>query len=138
MKLWRILQIVLIISLVGCAAEPIQLPKFETAERQDVEVTVPVDLPDLCGIPWTAAECWQRIDVFEDVAIDNTELANLNASIARDSDEAYDHILNAAKAQQEISHIRQEMLEAERKDHFIDNLWHRGLIFMLAILGITL
>ena len=133
MKRWLILQIALIASLVGCAAEPIQLPKFETAERQDVEVTYPVTLPDLCAIPWTAAECWLRIDVFEDVAIGNTELADLNASIAGDSDEAYDHILAAAKAQQEISQIRQEMLEAERKDHFIDNLWHRGLIIMLAI-----
>ena len=84
-------------------------------------------------IPWTATECWQRLDVFEDVAIDNTEIADLNASIAEDSDEAYDHILNAAKAQQKIAQIRQEMLEAERKDHFIDNLWHRGLILALAI-----
>lgn len=74
-----------------------------------------------------------RIDVFEDVAIGNTELADLNASIAEDSDAAYDHILAAAKAQQEISQIRQEMLEAERRDHFWDNIWNKTLIILLAL-----
>lgn len=74
-----------------------------------------------------------RLDVFEDEAIDNKELAQLNADIARDSDKAYDHILAAAKAQQEIAQIRQEMLEAERRDHFWDNVWHRALIIVIAI-----
>ncbi len=73
------------------------------------------------------------MDVYEDVAEGNTTIAQLNADIARDGEEAYDHILSAAKAQQEIAQIRQEMLEAERKDHFIDNLWHRALIIALAI-----
>jgi len=84
-------------------------------------------------VPWTAPECWLRLDVFEDVSIDNTELADLNASITEDSDEAYDHILSAAKQQQEIGQIRQEMLEAERRDHWWDNLQHRIAILVLAI-----
>lgn len=117
----------------GCAVEPIQLPKFETAERQDIEVTDPVEYTLLCPLPWTTEECLQRLDVFEDEAIDNKELAQLNADIARDSDEAYDYILSGAKKQQEIAQIRQEMLEAERRDHFIDNVWHRTLILALAI-----
>jgi hypothetical protein len=125
------LLLALIIS--GCAAEPIQLPKFETAEREQEEVTDPVEYSDLCEIPWNTAECYVRLDVFEDEAIDNKELAQLNADIARDSDEAYDHILAAAKKQQEVAQIRQEMLEAERRDHFIDNMWHKLLIVLLAV-----
>ncbi len=117
----------------ACATEPIQLPDFEEAARSDAEVTNPVTLPKLCTIPFTAAECWQRLDVFDDVAVGNTETAQLNADIARDGEAAYDHILSAAQKQQEIAQIRQEMLEAERKDHFIDNMWHRGLIIVLAI-----
>lgn len=74
-----------------------------------------------------------RLDVFEDEAIDNKELAQLNADIARDSDKAYDHILAAAKAQQEIAQIRQEMLEAERRDHFWDNVWLKSLIILLGL-----
>ena len=131
MKRWLILLSALMVS--ACAVEPIQLPDFEAAARQDVEVTDPVEYTELCELPWTTAECFQRLDVFEDEAVDNKDIAALNASIARDSDEAYDYILSAAKAQQEISQIRQEMLEAERRDHFIDNMWHKALIILLAV-----
>ncbi len=117
----------------ACAAEPIQLPKFEEAERANIEVTDPTELPELCEWPWTTGECLQRLDVYEDVAVGNTTLAQVNADIARDSDGAYDYILSAAKKQQEIAQIRQEMLEAERRDHFVDNVWHRALIIALAV-----
>jgi len=135
MKPLLILLLGLIIS--GCAAERIQLPNFEEAERSDEPVTDPVDYPELCEIPWTSANCWQRLDVFEDIAIGNQELAQLNANIARDSDEAYDYILSAAKRQQQISQIREDMLEAERRDHFIDNV-ERGIVIVLLALGLAL
>jgi hypothetical protein len=117
----------------ACAVDPIQLPDFEAAARQDIEVTDPAQYPDLCEIPFDTAECYQRLDVFEDVAIGNQELAQINADIARDSDAAYDHILSAAKQQQEIAQIRQEMLEAERRDHMWDNVWHKVLIVLLGL-----
>lgn len=120
----------------GCAAEKIQLPNFQEAERTDVEVTDPTEYPDLCNIPWTSANCWQRLDVFEDVAIGNQELAQLNADIARDSDEAYDHILSAAKSQQQISQIREEQLEIERRDHLLDN-WFYRIIIVLGLASST-
>jgi len=116
----------------GCAAERIQLPDFEEAARSNEPVTDPVDYPELCMLPWTAAECWQRIDVYEDVAEGNKEIAQLNADIARLSDEAYDRILSAAKTQQEITKIREEMLELERRDHMLDNLYRNVLIILLA------
>ena len=116
----------------GCAVERIQLPNFKEAERIDIEITDPAEYPLLCAIPWTAAECWQRIDVFEDVAEDNRVLAQLNADIARDSDEAYDYILSAAKQQQGIVIIREEMLEQERQEHLKDNIQY-GLIILLGI-----
>ena len=121
----------------GCAVEKIQLPDFEEAVRSDEEVTEPVDLPDLCEIPWTTVACWQRLHVLEDVAIGNTTIAYINADIARDSDTAYDHILSAAKQQQTIGQIREEMLEAERRDHFIDNL-QRGIVILLLGIGLVL
>ncbi len=117
----------------ACATDPVQLPEFEEAARSDAEVTDPSALPQLCTIPFTATECWQRLEIYDDVAFDNTELAQLNADIARDGEEAYDHILNAAKKQQEIAQIRQEMFEAEKQDHFWDNVWHRAFIFVLGI-----
>ncbi len=70
-------------------------------------------------MPWSTAGCWQRLDVFDSVAFDNTELAQTNADIARDGEEAYDTILSAAKTEQKISQIREEMLELERRDHWL-------------------
>ena len=118
----------------GCVAGPTQLPDFEVAQRADVEVSIPVLLPELCEIPWQPRDvsCWQRLDIYDDVAIGNTELAQINADIIGHSDEAYDHILSAAKRQQSIALIREDMLQAERKDHLIDNLWHRALILLMA------
>lgn len=123
----------LALTVSACAVDPIQLPDFETAERQDIEVTDPVEYTLLCEWPWETAECLQRLEVFDDEANDNKDLAQLNADIARDSDEAYDRILSAAKKQQEVAQIRQEMLEAERRDHFWDNVWHKILIVLLGL-----
>jgi hypothetical protein len=114
-----------------------QLPDFEEAERSGKEVTDPTGYPVLCEIPNWDVQCWQAFTVFEEIAVDNLELAQLNADIARDSDAAYDHILNAAKAQQEISKIREEMLEQERRDHLFDNVKYLAIIGV-GILGVAL
>ena len=135
MKQWLILLSALMV--VGCAADPIQLPDFEVAERAEVEVTDPVEYPVLCEIPNWDVSCWQSFEVFEEIAVGNKELAQLNADIARDSDQAYDHVLNAAKSQQEIGQIRQEILEAERKDHFI-SIWERNILIILLTAGLLL
>jgi hypothetical protein len=125
--------LLLALTASACAVDPIQLPDFEAAERQKVEITDPIDYSVLCEIPFEGVECYQRLDVFEDEAEANQELAQINAEIARDSDAAYDHILSAAKQQQEIAQIRQEMLEAERRDHMWDNVWHKVLIVLLGL-----
>ncbi len=117
----------------ACAAEPIQLPNFEEAARDTTKVVSdPVAYSELCEVPFTTEECYQRLDVFEDEAIDNKKIARLNADIARDSDEAYDRILAGAKKQQDIAIIREDMLQAERRDHFIDNVQHWVLIILMA------
>ncbi len=112
----------------ACVGERLQLPDFDIAQRSGQEATGPTDYPVLCEIPDWDAECWQIFEVYEDVADGNYDLAKLNAEISQDSDKAYDAILSAAKRQQEIAMIREEMLEQERRDHFLDNWFHRGLI----------
>ncbi len=112
-----------------------QLPDFNEAARSDEQVTDPVDYPRLCDLPWSSTDCWKRVDVYEDVAEGNKEIAQLNADIARDSDKAYDYILDAAKRQQQIALIREEMLEKERRDHFIDNV-ERGIAILVLALAL--
>jgi len=137
MKRWLILQIALILSLGGCAVERIQFSDFEEAARSDEEVTNPTEYPVLCEIPDWDVQCWQSFVVFEEIAVNNKELAQLNADIARLSDEAYDFILSGAKRQQRISEIREEMLEMERREHLFDNIKYLTIIG-LGILGVTL
>ena len=134
-KLWPILASALII-LAGCAADPILLPNLSVAERSQESVTYPTEYPILCEIPDWNTSCWQAFVVFEEVAVNNFDLALINAQIAEDSDIAYDHILNAAKSQQQIAVIREDMLQAERRDHFLDNLWHRAVIVIGVIVAI--
>lgn len=116
----------------ACAVDPIQLPNFEEAERSDAEITDPVEYTLLCELPWTTEECFQRLDVFEDEAEDNKELAQLNADIARDSDKAYDHVLSAARNQQKIAILREEQLQLERRDHLIDKIQYWGIILLMG------
>ncbi len=125
--------------MVGaCAVDPIQLPDFEAAERSvEEEVTDPVSYPILCAMPWATVQCWKSFEVFEEIAENNKDMAAVNASIARDSDAAYDRILSAAKQQQAIVQIREDMLAAERRDHFIDNT-ERGLVILILGLGLIL
>jgi hypothetical protein len=97
-------------------------------------------LPDLCEIPESGQwpiECWLGLDAYDIVATGNTEIAQELANALNASDASYDALLSAAKIQQELSQIRQDLLEKERRDHVVDNWWHRGLIVLIGI-GVAL
>jgi hypothetical protein len=103
-------------------------------------VTDPIPLPDLCEIPsdgaWPAA-CWLALDAFDIVATGNTDIATENAAALRKSEGSYDALLGAAKVQQELSQIRRDLLERERRAHTMDNWFYRGLI-ALGLIGAAL
>lgn len=130
----------IVLIAAGCASQPVELPNWDLAERPPIEVVDPVELPALCEIPsngtWPA-ECWLALDAYDIVASGNTEIAQDLANALRKSDASYDALLGAAKVQQELSQIRQELLEKERRDHTIDNWWHRGLIVLIGV-GVAL
>ncbi len=97
-------------------------------------------LPDICEIPsdgvWPR-ECWLALDAFDIVATGNTEVAQDLAGALNKSDESYDALLGAAKVQQELSQIRQDLLERERQAHTWDNWFYRGII-ALGLIGAVL
>ena len=138
MKRWLILLIALISA--SCATEPVELPDWDLAEREQVEVAEPMILPGLCAIPpsgqWPV-ECWKKLDAFDIAASGNYDQAQSTVSALRKSDESYDSLLGAAKVQQELSEIRQEMLERERQAHTMDNWFYRGFIALILI-GVAL
>ena len=82
-------------------------------------------------------ECWIKLDVFDVVANGNTAIATELAPALQRSDESYDALLGAAKVQQELSQIRQELLERERQAHTMDN-WFYRIVIALGLLGAVL
>ena len=131
MKHWLI-SLIALISVSACATAPVELPDWELAERnQSVEVTEPLTLPPLCEIPISGqwpAECWKKLDAFDIVATGNYDQAQSTANALRKSDASYDALLRAAKVQQELSQIRQDLLKQERQAHTMDNWFYRGVI----------
>ena len=124
----------------SCATAPVELPDWELAEREQIEVTEPLTLPPLCEIPISGqwpAECWQKLDAFDIVATGNYDQAQSTANALRKSDASYDALLGAAKVQQELSQIRQDLLERERQAHTMDNWFYRSVI-ALGLIGIAL
>lgn len=84
-----------------------------------------------------SVECWQRLDAHDIIAEGNFEIAQSLASALEASDASYDQLLGAAKVQQELSQIRQELLKQERRAHAMDNWFYRAII-ALGLLGAAL
>lgn len=63
-----------------------------------------------------------------DVAEGNYRIAEENAAAASRQSQAYNYLIEAGKLQQQFTKIREEQLARERRDHFLDNWFHRGLI----------
>jgi len=121
--------------IAGCAAAPVSLPDWKIAEREPVEVTEPLELPLLCELPWTTAECLQAIEQYELIAEGNTVIAQANADALRATESAYDALIAAGMAQQGYGQIKQQQLDVCRKDAETDKWFYRGAI--LAVIGLA-
>jgi len=74
---------------------------------------------------------------FTEIAFDTYDIATLNAQALDNSDKAYDHILSAAKQQQQIAAIREEQLQIVRRDAFID-VWFRNILIAVGVVAAIL
>jgi hypothetical protein len=139
MRHWLILLIAL--TSVSCATAPVELPDWDLAERDKTkQASEPIVLPGLCEIPASGSwplECWKKLDAHDIAAEANYIIAQENAAALRSSDNSYDELLGSAKVQQELSEIRQEMLERERQAHTMDN-WFYRIIIALGLIGAAL
>lgn len=134
---------ILLIGLIaaGCASQPVELPDWDLAARDvEVEASDPIELPDLCAIPWQPedVECWKALDLYDIAAAENYNIAKLNASASRNGDQAYDQLIEAAKIQQQLSQIRQDMLERERRSRELDKWYYRAIIVLVGLAGANL
>ena len=140
MKIWMILLIGLIAA--SCANQPrVELPDWDLAARGDtVEAANPMVLPQLCVIPWESTDvaCWSALDGYDIVSEGNYVIAQANTDALRKAEAGYDHIVEAGKMQQELSQIRQELLEEERRGRMMDKWYYRGIITLgLIAVGVS-
>lgn len=125
--------------LAGCAgSQKLSVPDWEMIPRGEQEVADATELTILCEVPWTEAECWGYFEQYEIQSEGNLKIANANAAGLRAAYGAFDELWDAGKMQQEYAELREEMLEAERRDHAYDNWFYRGTIVLLGGLAIAL
>ncbi len=135
----RLLTILLTaLTLSACASSNrVPLPDWTEARQSWNEVHDGEDLPLLCEIPWTTADCWLAIEDYEDTVEENRELAILNASALRKVIEAYDNAISGGEMQQEVSEMYREELDRERSEHFWTKTGYRivlgGVVIALAL-----
>jgi len=123
-----------LISLSACVSGGVEIPDCEVKESV-VDIQQPLKLPELPEDP-------------EDITLDtlvryivvsggNYDIAMDNAGALVAQSGAYNDLRDCSEFQRKFSEVREEQLEQEKQDHFIDNLWHRGLIVLIGV-GVAL
>jgi len=73
-------------------------------------------------------EGFRQLTAYAVTAGGNYEVAAANAAALEAQSEAYNELVGCAKAAHQFGQVREEQLARERRDHFVDNWFHRGLI----------
>lgn len=63
----------------------------------------------------------------------NKTVGDLNSAALQARNEEVNALIECVRHQNVWMEVREDMLEQERRDHAIDNLWHRGVIVLGAI-----
>lgn len=123
--------------LSGCATNEVAIPDWEIARIEAAEVTRPTPLPSLPEIfvegdrAYVTRNGLLQLEAYKVVAEGNYDSANYNAEAMKSYEAAYNHLIEAAKAQQQLEQIRKELLEQERRERTMDRWFYRG-VFVLA------
>lgn len=130
--------------LVGCGGTPLELPTCEVP-RGISEVQEPLSLPhmpqEISSTDSTATfniYGITQLERFRQASLANVEIAKKNAEALQARNEEVNALIECSRYQNVWMEVREEMLEQERRDHALDNFWHRGIILLGAIAGVTL
>ena len=131
------------LALSGCASAPTPLPEWQSLPLASVEIQRPLDLP---ARPLAASATETTITFDEQgirdlesfylIAQGNQMVGESNAEALEAQSRAYNALLQAGELQRQIAVIRQELLEQERKNHFWDNIFYRGIIVVGVVAAV--
>lgn len=109
---------------------PVSVPEMPVETRRimdgDVVIGVEFDVPGIEGLT--------RVRV---AAATNEKVAEENALALADRNDEVNALIECARFQNVWIRLHAEDLKDEKRAHFIDNLWHRGLI-VLGVAGVAL
>ncbi len=121
-------------ALIGCSSKSLELPTCEIPEAP-AEAQHPLSLPEM---PQEASstessatfdlEGILQFERFRQAAATNTEIAELNAQALEARNESINALIECSRYQKIWMEVREDMLEQERADHMMDNIWHRAVI----------
>lgn len=120
--------------LSGCASSPVEIPEWDLTPVVTT-ATQPLTRPELPSpvsstevtVTFTKSGMSTLLDIV-DIGDGNYTIAQENAAAVNAQGEAYNQLIEVGKLQRSFTQIREEQLARERRDHFIDNWFYRGLI----------
>ena len=126
--------------LIGCSSTPpIELPTCEIPAAP-AEAQHPLTLPEipveLESTVLTATYTlqgmaqWQRYRIAADT---NTTIARENALALEARNASVNKLIECSSYSKHWMELREDMLQEERRAHFIDNLWSRGALVLIAV-----
>lgn len=74
-----------------------------------------------------------QLDRVRKAGLSNKVIAEENALAIEARNAEINELIECARYQLIWMEDREDMLEAEQRDHFIDNLWHRGVIVLIGV-----
>lgn len=131
--------LILSASLAACSSTPPALPTCEVPAPM-AEVGHPLSVPEM-PVEASRTETSATYDLdgllqlkrVRDTLDTNTKIAEDNALAIESRNEEVNQLIECARYSKIWMEVREDMLETERREHFIDNLWHRGLIVVVAV-----
>jgi len=146
----RLILLIVCASLISACetAPPTITYDFATFKAVEAEPTYPSSLPSIpplecypsneqCDVVgYTRASDIDALEAHKELAIGNTEVAEANAmalEVMLDREEA---ILAAAKAQEQITKLREEQLAWERSERLREKWYYRVLLVAIGAAGV--
>lgn len=129
-------------SLSGCASSPVDLPTCEV-DKASVDIQHADDLPDVPDPASSTSdtvtfskEGFRQLTVYITAAGGLEAVAKNNTAALESQSEAYNELIECASIVNQFGQVREEQLARERRDHFIDNWFHRGLIALGVLVAL--
>ncbi len=136
MRVWQSFWILGASLLTACSSAPLELPTCDIPAPM-AEVGQPVSVPEMPVETSRSEDSTTfdgagivRLTQVRVAAATNEKVARENALAIEARNESVNALIECSRYQKIWMEVREDMLKQERQDHFIDNLWHRGVIVL--------